>query len=132
MTASGNAATSASRAGDATMTLATLQTGDDSNSDAMGGRESARASSDAADDAADAASAAADASAAAAAATTGDARRKLLGRMALAAQEAAEAAEATAATMAEAAIAAAMTELHIDGTVKTVGESSVDADHRAS
>ena len=30
--------------------------------------------------------------------------------------------------MAEAAIAAAMTELHIDGTIKTVGESSVDAD----
>ena len=48
-------------------------------------------------------------------------------RMALDAQDAAEAAEATADTMAAAAIAAAMTELHIDGTVKTVGESSVDA-----
>ena len=48
--------------------------------------------------------------------------------MALDAQDAAEAAEATAADMAAAAIAAAMTELHIDGTVKTVGESSVDAE----
>ena len=48
--------------------------------------------------------------------------------MADAAQEAAEAAEATAATMAEAAIAAAMTELHIDGTMKSAGESSIDAD----
>ena len=28
--------------------------------------------------------------------------------------------------MAEAAIAAAMTELHIDGTVKSAGESSID------
>ena len=47
--------------------------------------------------------------------------------MALDAQDAAEAAEATADTMAEAAIAAAMTELHIVGTVMTVGESSLDA-----
>ena len=34
--------------------------------------------------------------------------------------------------MSEAAIEAAMTELHIDGTIKTVGESSVDADADAS
>ena len=71
--ASVNAGASASTAVDATMTLATLQTGDDSNSDAMGGREFATAASEAAADAADAASAAADAAAAAEAATTGDA-----------------------------------------------------------
>ena len=47
--------------------------------------------------------------------------------MALDAQDAAEAAEERAAAMAEAAIAAALTELHIVDTVKTVGESSVDA-----
>ena len=47
--------------------------------------------------------------------------------MADAAQDAAEAAEATAVDMAEAAIAAAMTELHIDGTMKSVGDSTVDA-----
>ena len=126
MTASTNAAASAGSAADATMTLATLQTGDDSNSGPMGGREAAAAASDAADDAADAASAAADASAAAAAATTGaDAEAAL--RMALDAQDAAEAAETTAVAMAEAAIAAAMTELHINGTVKNLGDSTVDA-----
>ena len=126
MTASDNAAASDSSAADATMTLATLQTGDDSNSDAMGGREAAAAASDAADDAADAASEAADASAAAAAATTGAAAEEAWA-MADAAQDAAEAAEATAADMAEAAIAAAMTELHIDGTVTSLGDSTVDA-----
>ena len=126
MTASDAAAKADDDAATATMYLATLQTGDDSNSDAMGGREAAMAASEAAKDAADAASEAADASAAAAAATTGaDAEAAL--RMALDAQDAAEAAEATAATMAEAALAAAMTELHINGTVKTVGESSIDA-----
>ena len=108
------------------MTLATLQTGDDLNSDAMGGREAATAASDAADDAAEAASEAADAAAAAEAATTGSEAEAAL-RMALDAQDAAEAAEERAAAMAEAAIAAALTELHIVDTVKTVGESSVDA-----
>ena len=127
MTASTNAATSASSAAAATMTLATLQTGDDSNSDAMGGREAAYAAHAAAGEAAAEAAKAATASAAAAAATTGTAGEAAL-RTALDAQDDAEAAEATAATMAKAAVAAAMTELHIDGTVKTVGESSVDAD----
>ena len=51
--------------------------------------------------------------------------------MALDAQDDAEAAEATAMAMSAAAIEAAMTELHIDGTIKTVGESSVDADAEA-
>ena len=127
MTASDNAAASASSAAAATMNLATLQTGADSNSDAMGGREAATAASEAADDAADAASEAADASAAAAAATTGDAAEDAWSD-AVAARDAAEAAEATAATMAEAAIAAAMTELHIDGTMKSAGESSIDTE----
>ena len=127
MTASTNAAASASSAAEATATLATLQTGADSNAAEMGGNEAAYAAHAAASDAADAAAAAATASAAAAAATTGDAGEAAW-RMALDAQEAAEAAEATAMAMSEAALAAAMTELHIDGTVKTVGDSSVDAD----
>ena len=127
MTASINAAASADDAATATMYLATLQTGADSNAADMGGREAATAASDADDDAAVAASAAAVASAAAAAATTGaDAEAAL--RMALDAQDDAEAAEATADTMAEAAMAAAEMELHIVDTVKTVGESMVDAD----
>ena len=126
MTASDNAAASASSAAEATATLATLQTGADSNSGEMGGREAAYAAHAAAKDAADAAAAAADASAAAAAATTG-AAGEAAWRMAVAAQETAEAAETMAATMAAAAMTAAMTELHIDGTVKTVGESSLDA-----
>ena len=126
MTASANAAASASSAADATMTLATLQTGADSNAAEMGGREAAYAAHAAAGEAADAAAAAATASAAAAAATTGDAAEEAW-RHAVAAQEAAEAAETTAVAMAEAAIAAAMTELHIDGTVKNLGDSTVDA-----
>ena len=131
MTASDNAAASASSAADATATLATLQTGADSNAAEMGGNEAAYAAHAAASAAADAAAEAAAASAAAAAATTGTAGEAAL-RMALDAQDAAEAAEATAMAMSEAAIAAAMTELHIDGTIKTVGESSVDADADAS
>ena len=131
MTASDAAAKAADDAATATMYLATLQTGDDSNSDAMGGREAATAASDAAGEAADAASAAADASAAAAAATTGD-DGEAAWRMAVAAQEAAEAAQMDAETASAAAVEAAMTELHINGTVKTVGESSVDADADAS
>ena len=126
MTASDNAAASAMSAMEATATLATLQTGADSNADEMGGNESAYAAHKAAMDAAAAASDAATASAAAAAATTGT-EAEAAKRMALDAQDAAEAAEATAATMSMAAIEAAMTELHIDGTVKTVGESSLDA-----
>ena len=127
MTASDAAAKAADDAATATMYLATLQTGDDSNSDAMGGREAATAASEAAEHAAAAASEAADASAAAAAATTGD-DGEAAWRMAVAAQEAAEAAQMDAETASAAAVEAAMTELHINGTVKTVGESSIDAD----
>ena len=58
-------------------------------------------------------------------ATTGtDAEAAL--RKALDAQDAAEAAEATAAEMAEAAIEAAMTELKIDGTMKSAGMEQED------
>ena len=124
--ASANAAASASSAADATATLATLQTGADSNAAEMGGNEAAYAAHAAASEAADAASAAAAASVAAAAATTGDAAEDAW-RDAVAARDAAVAAEATAMAMSEAAIAAAMTELHIDGTMKMAGESSLDA-----
>lgn len=127
MTASTNASASATSAAEATATLATLQTGADSNAADMGGREAAMAAHAAANEAEAAASAAATASAAAAAAADG-AAGEAAWRMAVAAQEEAEAAEAVAASMAEAAIAAAMTELHVDGTVKSVGDSSVDAD----
>ena len=126
MTASTSAAASASSAAAATATLATLQTGADSNAAEMGGNEHADAASYAAKAAADAAAAAAAASAAAAAATTGEAGETAW-RMAVAAQEDAEAAQALAATHSAAAIAAAMTELHINGTVKSAGDSSVDA-----
>ena len=119
MTASTNADTAADGAEAATINIATLQT----NGMARYLATSARS---AANDAADAYAAAKAASAAAAAATTGAAAEEAWA-MADAAKDAAEAAEATAVDMADAAIAAAMTELHIDGTVKTVGDSSVDA-----
>ena len=126
MTASDNAAASAKSATEATMTLATLQTGADSNSDAMGGREAAMAARAAAAAATAASKGAAAASAAAAAATTGDAAEEAW-RHAVAARDAAVAAEATAATMGAAAIEAAMTELHIVDNVKSLGDSTVDA-----
>ena len=126
MTASDNAAASAKSATDETMYLATLQTGADSNSDAMGGREAAMAARAADAAATAAATEAAAASMAAAAATTGDAAEEAW-RHAVAARDAAVAAAATADTMAQAAIEAAMTELHINLKEKTVGESSVDA-----
>ena len=119
MTASDNAAASASSAADATANIATLQT----NGMAAAHAYAAHA---AAGEAADAASKAADASADAAAATTGAAAEEAWA-MADVAQKAAEAAGTTATEMADAALAAEMTELHIDGTVKTVGDSSVDA-----
>ena len=127
MTASTSAATSASDAMAATATLATLQTGADSNSGMMGGREHASAASYAAKDAAEAAEEAAAASAAAAAATTGPDAEAAWAE-ARDARDAARAAAALAATHSAMAIAAAMTELHIDDTVKSAGESTVDAD----
>ena len=117
MTASDNAAASASSAADATANIATLQTNGKAADYAYGAHEAAIAAAAAASEAADAS---------AAAATTGAAAEEAWA-MADAAQTAAEAAETTATEMADAALAAAMTELHIDGTVKTVGDSSVDA-----
>ena len=129
--ASTSAEMSASDAMAATMTLATLQTGADSNSDEMGGREHADAAASAAEDAADAAAAAAAASEAAAAATTGDAGEAAW-RMAVAAQEAAEVAAMMASDHAEAAIEAAMAELHIDSTMKWAGGLTADAEDASS
>ena len=126
-TASDNAAASAISATEAMMTLATLQTGADSNSDAMGGREAAMAARAAAAAATAASKGAAAASAAAAAATTGDAAEEAW-RHAVAARDVAVDAEATADTMAQAAIAAVMTELHIDGKDKSAAGSSLNAD----
>ena len=130
-TASDNAAMAASDSATATMTLATLQTGADSKEGEMGGREHADAASDAAQDAADAAEAAMAASQAAAAASTGDAAEEAW-RMAVAAQADAEAAQALASTHSAAAIAAAMTELHIDGTMKWAGGLTFDAEGASS
>ena len=119
MTASDNAAASASGAADATADIATLQTGGMAAAAAYGAHEAAVAAAAAA---AEAAAASADAQAA----TTG-AAAEAAWAMADVAQKAAEAAETTAGEMAMAAIEAAATELHIDGTMKNVGESMVDA-----
>ena len=119
MTASTNAAAAAKAAADATMNIATLQT----NGMAA---DHATAAGKAAADAKTASDAAAAASATAAAATTG-AAAEAAARAALAAQADAEAAAMTADTESKAAIAAAMTELHISGSVKSVGESSINA-----
>ena len=126
MTASDNAAESASSAADATMTLATLQTGDDSNSDAMGGREAAYGGR----------------------CSRRRTRRMRRARPRMLPQQRRRRRPAmrrktawsdaggsprscqsvqrddSLPHMADAAIAAAMTELHIDGTVKSVGDSS--------
>ena len=129
-TAAGEAATaaaaSAMAAADATATLATLQTGADANADEMGGREAAMAAHAASGDAMAAYETAKAAAAAAAAATTApDAEAAWAD--ARAARDEAQAAAAMAADMSDAAVAAAMTELHIDGTMKWMGDSSVDA-----
>ena len=117
--ASDNAATAASGAGDATMNLATMQTGAMAMSEAAMAQEQA----DAAMTAYMAAKMASDT--AAAAAETAAAIR---------AQIAAEAAQADAETAAmnakkygDMAMASAMGELMIDGTMKSVGETTIDA-----
>lgn len=113
------AAASASAAEDATANIATLQTGGTAADSAAGASEAAATAMAAYMDA----KAASDA---AAAATTSQAAEAAWA-MAVAAQGDAEDAAAMAAEMSDAAVEAAMTELHIDGTVKTVGDSSVDA-----
>ena len=119
MTAAATADTAADGAEAATINIATLQTNGKAADYATAARE-------AADSAMAAYADAKAASEAAAAATTGAAAEEAWA-MADTAQTAAEAAETTATEMADAALAAAMTELHIDGTVKTVGDISVDA-----
>ena len=126
MTASTEAMASAMSAADATATLATLQTGADSNSSEKGGNEHADEAQYHAMAAADAAADAAAASAAAAAATTG-ADAEAAWRMAESAKDEAEKQAMSAAAHAALAIEAAMTELHIDGAMKSVGDSSVVA-----
>ena len=106
------------------MHIATLQVGDEGTNLA---KDAATAAQTAAADAMAAYEDAKTASEAAAAATTG-ADVEEAWRDAVKAQEAAEAAAMTAREMAEKAAEAAMTELHINDTVKTVGESMVDAD----
>ena len=118
--ASDAAAASASDAATATANLATLQTG-----------EKARAYSDSAGDAADAAMAAYDAAKAAAAAAADATEASAAGRAlenAETAQADAESAAMKAGEYAMKATEAAGVELHIDGTMKSVGNSSIDAD----
>ena len=120
MTASTSADAAADGAEAATANIATLQTNGMAADLAMAARAAADAAMAAAGDAGTA-------SAAAAAATTGDAAEEAWAD-ARAAKMSAETAATTAAEKASAAIEAAVTELHIDGTVNTVGSSSVDTD----
>ncbi len=119
-TASTNASASASSAAEATANVVTLQTNGVAAAHAYAAHKAAA-------EAADAYATAKAASEAAATATTG-ADAEAAWAMAAAAQRGAEAAEATAADMAEAAMQAAMTELHIDGTTKNVGDTSITVD----
>ena len=119
MTASDNAEMSASEAEAATMHIATLQVGDE-------GTNLAKDAATAAREAADEAAAEAATAEAAAAATTGAAGEAAWAE-ARDARDAAQDAAEMAAEMAMKAVEAAMTELHIDGTVKSAGDSSVDA-----
>ena len=120
MTASDNADASADGAEAATANSATLQTGAMAEMYAMGARESAKEAM------AEYMKAKA-ASEAAAAATTASAAGRAL-ENAEAAQAAAEAAAGMASEKAMKATDAAKMELMIDGTMKMVGDSSIDAD----
>ena len=117
--ASDAAGASADGAEEATMNIATLQTGGMAKMHAVSARAAANKAMAAYMDAEAA-------SEAAAAATTGDAAEAAW-RMAENAKDAAEAAQAMAAEATMMAMEAAMTELHIDGTMKSVGDSSIDA-----
>ena len=118
-TASDSAAMAASDAGDATANLATSQTGEMAGAQAMKAQEQA----DAAMTAYMAAKAASDAAAAAT-----DATAAIKAQLdAESAQADAEAAAMKAGEYSEMAEASAMGELMIDGTMKSVGDSSVDA-----
>ena len=119
-TASDSAAMAASDAGDATANLATAQTGAMAMSQADAAQEQADAAMAAymaAKAASDAAAAATDATAAIRAQITAEAE-----------QAKAEAAAMKASEYGDKAMASAMGELMIDGTMKSVGETTVDAD----
>ena len=131
MMASDSAATAAAGATTATEYLATLQTGDDLNDKAMGGREAAMAARTAAATAMAEYMKAKAASEAAAAATTGSEAEAEL-RKALDAKDAAEAAAKMAADMAMKAEAAAKKELHIKDTLKWAGGLTADAEGASS
>ena len=118
-TASDDAATAASDAADATMNLATMQTG------AMAGSQAAMAQEQA--DAAMAAYMTAKAASDRAAAATDTSAAIRAQIAAEAAQEDAEAAAMKADDYSKKAMASAMGELMIDGTMKSVGETSIDA-----
>ena len=118
-TAADNAATAAANATAATENIAHIQTNGDADYNAYVARNSA-------DDAMDAYMKAKAASDAAQAATTGAAAEAAWSD-ARAAKNDAEAAAMMAVDMADAAIEAAMTELHIDGTMKRVGGTTIDA-----
>ena len=117
--ASDAADTAANGAEEATANIATLQTGEMARMHAMDARDAA----DTAMDAYTRAKAASDAAAAATTASAAGAAKAL----ADAGQAAAETARDAAVTAAMNASDAAMSELMIDGTMKSVGESSVDA-----
>ena len=118
-TASDDAATAASDAADATMNLATMQTG------AMAGSQAAMAQEQA--DAAMAAYMTAKAASDRAAAATDTSAAIRAQIAAEAAQEDAEAAAMKADDYSDKAVASAMGELMIDGTMKSVGETTIDA-----
>ena len=120
MASSGAAATSASGAADATMHIADIQTGEMAAKAAMDAGMYAKM-------AMDAYMAAKAASDAAAAATTGDAAEAAWSN-AVAAQKAAETAAMMADGKAKAAVAAAMMEVMVDGTTKSVGDTSITID----
>ena len=124
MTAAGNAATSADDADAARANAATMQTGESSSGIAA----MARAQAMAADDAYMAAKKASEAAAAADNVT--DAVKAQV--MAESAQEDAEMAESNAAKYAQMAMDAADGELMISGTMKSVGDTTVDATAGAS
>ena len=117
--ASDNAATAASGAGDATMNLATMQTG------AMAGAQATAASGHAADAMAAYMAAKAASDTAAAATETAAAIRAQIA--AEAAQADAEAAAMKAGEYGDMATESAMGELMIAGTMKSVGETTIDA-----
>lgn len=115
-----DASAAASRAEDATMNIAVIQTGEMAAKAAMDAAMYAATAKTEADKARAAAAMAAEA-------TTGDAAEAAW-RDAVTAQEAAEAAAMMADERAKAAVAAAMMEVMVDGMTKSVGDTSITID----